>query len=159
MSSELVAFTTLIYRTLEGINDFNRTASYSSNTDIDWFINALDEAGREVGIARCGDDALCLGDALLVFAVEPLMTPERQGLADVAVEQLEANGVKVERVTQPHEHVLAMAGSTENGWLEGRVLASRGWVFIVSAPAQQETTALVDLLDEQIEKIEGPSRS
>lgn len=154
-----MVFANLIYDALNGIDEFNRTTAYSSNTDIEWFINALDEAGREVGLTRCGENALCLGDALLVFAIEPLFTPERRGLADVAVEQLEANGVGVERVAQPHEHVLAMAGSTDTGWLEGRVLASRGWVFLASGPTQDETSALVGLLDDQIEKVEGPPRS
>jgi hypothetical protein len=100
---------------------------------------------------------MSLGDALMVFAVEPLMTPDRRGLADVAVEQLEANGVEVERATQPHEHVLAVAGSTDDSWLETRILASRGWVFLVTARTREDTTALVDLLDEQIEKVEGPA--
>ena len=159
MSSGLGAFAELIYDALSGIKDYNGAAAFSSNTDIEWFINALDVAGEEAGLTRCGDDALCLGDALLVFAIEPLFTPERKGLADVAVEQLEASGVKVEWVAQPHEHVLAMAGSTQSGWLEGRVLASRGWVFLVSGPTRPETSALVGLLDGQIEKIEGPPRS
>ena len=148
-------FTELIYDVLWGTNEFNRTAASSSNTDIDWFINALEEAGREEGIARCGDDALCLGDSLLVFAVEPLLTPERRGPADVAAEQLAANGVGVERVTQPHEHVLAVAGSTKESWLEGRILASRGWVFPVTGRTQDESADLVGLLDELIEKVEG----
>ena len=45
MSRDLVAFTTLIYRALEGIDEFSSAAAYSSNTNIDWFINALEEAG------------------------------------------------------------------------------------------------------------------
>ena len=95
-----------------------------------------------------------------MFGIEPLLTPDRRGLADVAVEQLEANGVEVERVCRPHEHVLAVAGSTENGWLETRILASRGRVFLVSGGTQEETTALADLLDGQIAKVETPrSRS
>jgi hypothetical protein len=57
-------------------------------------------------------------------------------------------------VEQPHEHVLSVAGSTEEGWLEARVFAARGWVFLVSAPTEGEATQLVDVLDRQIEEIE-----
>ena len=154
-----MGFAELIYDALNGINDFNRTAAYSANTDITWFINALEEAGRDLGVARTSDDVLSVGDALMVSGIEPLLTPDRRGLADVAAGQLEANGVEVERVTQPHEHVLAIAGTTGNGWLETRILASRGWVFLVNGPTQQGTRTLVDLLDEQIEKVEGPPLS
>ena len=125
MSSGLGAYAELIYDASSGIKDYNGAAAFSSNTDIEWFVNALDVAGQEAAVTRCGDGASCLGDALLVFAIAPLFTPERSGLADIAVEQLESNGVEVEWVAQPHDHVLAMAGSTESGWLEGRVLASR----------------------------------
>jgi hypothetical protein len=158
VSSDLVAFTTLIYRALEGVDEYSRTAAFTSNTDIDWFINALDEAGRDAGLARCGDDAMCLADALMVFGVEPLLTPERRGLADVAIEQLEANGVTVERATQPFERVLSVAGSTESGWLEGRILASRGWVFLVTAPSERGCSDLVELLDDLIANVEGPAK-
>jgi hypothetical protein len=43
------------------------------------------------------------------------------------------------------------------GWLEGRIFAARGWVFLISAPTEHEAEALVDLLDVQIVEVEGDS--
>lgn len=105
-------------------------------------------------MVRCGDDTFCFGDAHLVFAVEPLVTPEGRGLADVAVEQLEQRGVTIARVERSHSHVLSVAGSTREGWIEGRILSSRGWVFLINAPTEPEGSALADILDRKIAVIE-----
>ena len=114
------------------------------------------DIGEPHGIERCGEDSLCHGDEVLVFAVEPLVTPEGEGLADVAVGQLETFGVAVERVEQPHESVLSIAGSIEGGWLQVRVVAPRGWIFLVTTPSEQESM-LAELVDRAIAEIEGSS--
>ena len=95
-----------------------------------------------------------MDDTVLVYAVEPLLTPEGHGLADVAVSQLEAYGATVERVEQPHESVLSVGSSVEERWLEARILASRGWVFLISAPSARECGSVAELLDRAIAEIE-----
>jgi hypothetical protein len=96
-------------------------------------------------------------ETVLVYAVEPLITPEGNGLADVAVRQLEARGAVVDRVEQPHEHVLSAAGSIEGGWLEARILASRGWVFLINGPSEPDARLLARILDRAIAEIEDLS--
>ena len=91
-----------------------------------------------------------------VFAVEPLVTPERKGLADVAVGQLETFGVAVERVEQPYESVLSIAGSIHGAWLQARVVASRGWIFLITTPSERGSL-LAELVDRAIDEIEGSS--
>lgn len=89
--------------------------------------------------------------------MEPLITPEGKGLADVAVLQLEAHGARVHKVEQPHELVLSAAGSIEEGWLEARILASRGWIFLIDSPSERDAGFLAELLDRAIAEIERPS--
>ena len=141
-----------------GYEEGGRAGRIGRASDIDPFIHRLAEAGAPRGIERCGEDFLCLGEAVLVYAVEPLVTPGGQGLADVAVHQLETNGASVERVGQPHEGVLSAAGSLDDGWLEARILASRGWVFLISAPTEWDARALSAPLDRQIAEVEPDSR-
>jgi hypothetical protein len=54
--------------------------------------------------------------------------------------------------------VLSAAGSTEEGWLEPRILASRGWIFLIDAPSERDVGFLAELLDRAIAEIERPSR-
>jgi hypothetical protein len=154
--SLLVELADLIHATMVGIDEISRNATYSRNTDLVPFIEGLEDAVVDDGPRRCGDDAFCLGEAVLVFAVEPLLTPEGKGLADVAVDQLGSHGVTIERVGRRFQHVLAVTGTTRDGALESRILASRGWVFLVMGP-EQDVQELTALLDARIATFEAPS--
>jgi hypothetical protein len=140
-----------------GVEEGSRPGRIARASDIEPFIASLEELGGPRGVHRCGSDSFCLGRAVLVYDVEALLTPEGEGIADVAVRQLEDHGVAIERVGQPHVSVLSVAGSTAEGWLEGRIIAPRGWVFLVSAPTESESRALADILDRAIVGAEGSS--
>jgi hypothetical protein len=139
-----------------GVESGQESRRIGKASDIDPFILRLEELGGS-GIERCGEDSFCHGETVLVYAVEPLITPEGQGLSDVAIRQLGALGAVVERVEQPHEHVLSTAGSIDGRWLEARILASRGWVFLIDAPSERHAGFLAGLLDHAIGEIEDPS--
>ncbi len=139
-----------------GVEEGGRAGRIGRASDIDPFILHLMDIGEPHGIERCGGDSLCQGDEVLVFAVEPLVTPERKGLADVAVGQLETFGVAVERVEQPYESVLSIAGSIDGAWLQARVVASRGWIFLITTPSERGSL-LAELVDRAIDEIEGSS--
>jgi hypothetical protein len=68
-----------------GAESGSRVGRIGRASDIDPFILRLEEMGAMEGIERCGDESLCHGETVLVYAVEPLITPEGKGLADVAV--------------------------------------------------------------------------
>ncbi len=155
--SFLVEIVELITDSMIVAEGISRDVTYSRATDIEPFIRRLEALGIPRGVERCEDGAFCLGDSVLVYAVEPLLTPEGRGLADVAVEQLETHGARIERVDRPHEHVLSIAASTESDWLEARILAARGWVFLISGPAGTDRVALTEILDASIAEIEHPS--
>jgi hypothetical protein len=140
-----------------GAESGGRVGRIGKASEIDPFIRRLVEMGTSGGIEVCGDDLLCHGETVLVYAVEPLITPEGKGLADVAVRQLEAHGAVVERAEQPQEHVLSVAGSIQERWLEARIVASRGWVFLIDAPSMRRAGFLAGLLDRAIAEIEEPS--
>jgi hypothetical protein len=155
--SLLIEFLEAITGVMIGVDEVSRTTTYSRRTDIAPSVRRLEDVGTHRGVVRCGKESLCQGAAVLVYAVEPLLTPEGDGLADVAVRQLGSSGAAIERVEQPHEHVLSVACSTEEGWLEARIFAARGWVFLVSAPTEHDAEVLVSLLDAQIVEVEGDS--
>jgi hypothetical protein len=122
--SLLIEFLSALTNTMLGVESSRRAGRVARAFDIDPFIQRLEDLGAPEGIERCGDDSLCHGEAVLVYAAEPLVTPEGQRLADVAVSQLETSGATIERVEQPHGHVLSMASSTQERWLEARILAN-----------------------------------
>lgn len=154
--SLLVEFLDAVTSVMIGIEEGGRAGRIARASDIDPFILRLMVIGEPHGIERCGEDSLCQGDEVLVFAVEPLVTPEGKGLADVAVGQLETFGVAVERVEQPYESVLSIGGSIEGGWLEARVIAPRGWILLITTPSERDSM-LAELVDRAIAEIERPS--
>jgi len=155
--SFLIEFLEAITNVMLGIDEGGRAGRIARASDIEPFILRFHGMAAPPGIERCGEDSFCLGGAVLVYAVEPLLTPEGHGLADVAVEQMEAHGAAVERIGQPHESVLSVAGSVVEGWLEARILASRGWVFLISGPSESACGSLAAALDRAIAEIEGSS--
>jgi hypothetical protein len=152
----LVELMELITDTMVGVDQVSRDAAYSRAVDIAPFVDDLGAAGLDGGLTSCGEQAFCLGEAVLLFAVEPLITPEGIGLADVAVEQLEGHGVRIEQVQRRFRDVLAVAGTTPEGHLESRILASRGWVFLVIGP-EHDSRSVTAILDERIAAIERSS--
>jgi hypothetical protein len=102
--SLLLALAELITDAMYGVQEASSTSTLIRRTDIDPFVRRLEDVGVPRGLVRHGDDTLSLGEAILVYAVEPLVTPEGRGLADVAVDQLESHGTTIERVWQPSEH-------------------------------------------------------
>ena len=154
--SLLIEFLDAVTTVMIGIEEGGRSGRIGRASEIDPFILRLLEIGEPHGIERCGEDSLCLGDEVLVFAVEPLVTPEGKGLADVAVGQLETFGVTIERVEQPYESVLSIAGSIEGLWLEARVVAPRGWILLITTPSER-SSMVAELVDRAIAEIEGTS--
>jgi hypothetical protein len=144
----------LITTSMIGARDLSQHSTFARQIDISPFVSSVEERARPFGLTRVGEDTFRLGSASLVYGVEPLLTPEGRGLADVAVDQLEWNGVEVHRVTQPHEHVLAIEGSKNGGWLEARILAARGWIFLIDAPSEAEGSEMATILDDAITEIE-----
>jgi hypothetical protein len=154
--SSLLELVGVIADAMVGAGEISRNTAYSRNTDIGPFIEHLEASAMGGQPVRCGDDALCLGEAIMVFAVEPLVTLEGRTLADVAVQQLDEHGVRIDRVGQPFERVLSVIGTSGDGLLEGRIIASRGWVFLVTGP-ERDVRALSAILDASIAGFEGTS--
>jgi hypothetical protein len=154
--SLLLEFLDAVTTVMIGVESGGRVGRIGRASDIDPFILRLMEIGEPHGIERCGEDSLCQGEEVLVFAVEPLVTPEGKGLADVAIGQLETVGVAIERVERPYESVLSIAGSMEGGWLEARVVAPRGWILLTTAPSERDSL-LAELVDRAIAEFEGSS--
>ena len=152
--SLLIEFLDAVTTVMLGVESGGRAGRIARASDIDPFILRLLEVGEPHGIERCGEDSLCQGDEVLVFAVEPLVTPEGKGLADVAVGQLETIGVAIEQVERPYESVLSIAGSIEGGRLEARVVATRGWILLITAPSELDSL-LAELVDRALAEFEG----
>jgi hypothetical protein len=91
---------------------------------------------------------------VLIFQLQPLLTPDRKGLAEGSLTQLEENGVSINEVSQPSSGVVAYSGLSPEGPIQGRVIADRGWVFLIvgEGPA---TELLRRLLDKVITSFEG----
>jgi hypothetical protein len=124
-------------------------------TDLEPFLQRFRSVSADSGVTPCGEDCFSLDDAVLIYEVHPLVTPEGTPLAEAAVHQLETNGVTVHRVWHPHERVLAYTGSSREGAIEGRVLPARGWVFLLTGEPRSAIERLRDLLDDTIVEFEG----
>jgi hypothetical protein len=102
-----------------GIEEGGRVGRIGRASEIEALMRDLEEAGHARGIRPASEEgSLILGSAVLVSTVEPLVSPDGRGLAEDAVNQLASHGVSLDRIEQPHPHVLAVAGSTAEGHLE-----------------------------------------
>jgi hypothetical protein len=143
-----------------GVADHRRTTAFVRATDIEPFLEALGAAVHHEGGGPCGENQLCLGGAVLVHDVQPLLSPDRQGLAEEVRRQIEAaHGMTIERIERRHEYVLSLACTTSEGWVEVRVLAHRGWILVISASDEGAARQLADVLDDEIDRVERRASS
>jgi len=140
-----------------GVEEQRKQAAFHRSIDIDPFIDRLEQRGANLGLRRCAEQTLCLDDGVLVYAVEPLLTPDGRALADVVVPEMEEKGVRIDRVQRLRQNVLGFAGSSSDAWLTGRIVADTGWLFLINAPDETASAAVVNLLDEVIAGPEGIS--
>jgi hypothetical protein len=144
-----------IYTILLGQEKASWTSRIARAADLDPFLNLLQEKGGADGLHACGELSLCLDDAVPVYEVQPLITPDRRSIADGALDELETNGVSIKSISQPHPGVLAFSGSSTEGILEGRIVPARGWIFLISASEETSLGRLRELLDATIGVFEG----
>lgn len=156
--SSFADLASIVAELLYDVGDAARSTSFHRAVDIQPFVEGLETAVRRDGGQRCGEDRLCLDDAVLVYETQPLLMPDGRGLADHARRQVdEIEGLTLTRVERPHEHVLSLAGSTRDGVVEVRIVSHRGWIFVVGAADDPASSRLAAVLDEQIDAIERPS--
>jgi hypothetical protein len=144
-----------IYLILLGQEEASWTSRIARAADLDPFLKVLRANGEADGLHACGELSLCLDGAVLVYEVQPLITPDRRNIADGAFDDLETNGVSIRSIRQPHPGVLAFSGSSSEGALEGRIVPARGWIFLISASDETSLVRLRELLDATIAVVEG----
>jgi hypothetical protein len=123
-------------------------------SDLDPFFEVLQANGQPYGLERCGESSFCLDDAVLVYEIKPLITPDRKSIVDGALDQLEVAGVAIDAVERHHPGVLSLSGSSSSGTLDVRIVPARGWVFLVNASDPESAHPLVDVLDATIATLE-----
>jgi hypothetical protein len=67
--SLLIGFLEAITNVMLGVEQMSRTTTYSRRTDIAPFVTRLEDTGTRHGVVRCGEESLCQGAAVLVYAV------------------------------------------------------------------------------------------
>ena len=138
-----------------GVESASQSSRLTRASNLDLFLDRFETGSRDEDIEGCGDGSFCSGEAVLVAEVHPLMAPDRTGIAEAALEQLEENGVSIDEITLPHTGVLSFAGSSPEGAMQGRVIPTRGWVFLIIGEPGKDTETLSRLLDSTIESFEG----
>jgi hypothetical protein len=150
-----VDLASLLAEILYDVGDAAGRTSFGRAVDLEPFVRRLETAVRAQGGERCGDDRLCLGDAVLVYETQPLVTSDGRALAEQARGQLDdVDGLTLTRIDRPHENVLSLAGSTDEGSVEVRIVAHRGWIFVVVAADETAAGRLTKPLDEEIDAME-----
>lgn len=156
--SSLLDLASAVADILYGAGDAARSRSFIRAVDIEPFIEAIEMAVRREGGERCGDDRLCLDAAVLVYEPQPLLSPDRRGSAEHTRRQLDdVEGLTLTRIERPHEHVLALSGSVDDGWVDVRIVAHRGWIFVVGATDEPTAAHLTSILDAEIAATERSS--
>lgn len=158
--SSLIELLTEIANSLVPVGEYAQVRRFERAVDLEPFIAGMEETIRRAGGQRCGEDRLCLDDGVLIYEVQPLLSPDRRGLAEDVRRQLgDVEGLTVTRIERPYEHVLGMAASTAGGWVEVRIVAHRGWVFLVGADDEASAGRLTSILDHAVDALESPSGS
>lgn len=116
------------------------------------FIDDVVQSYPRSGLQRVDDHTLGLRDAVLVFEV---IDEAPDHLTGTSLEELEQRGIHVV-VSRPSDTTLIsfQGTSDDGGTLEGRVVPSRGWAFLIASSSKDAAAVLAKMVDERLETLD-----
>ncbi len=81
-------------------------------------------------------------------------------MTGTSLEALGQRGIHVV-VSRPSDTttLISFRGTTDDGGtLEGRVVPSRGWAFLIASSSEDAAAALVEMVDERLGTLDRPER-
>ena len=118
------------------------------------FIDDLLRAFPRSGVQRVDDHTLGLRDAVLVFAV---IEEEPEPVTGTSLEELDRRGIHVVVSRPPDTNLIWFHGESDDGGrLEGRIVPSRGWAFLVASSSEEAAAELARMVDERLGTLEHP---
>jgi hypothetical protein len=118
------------------------------------FIDDLVESYPRAGLQRVDDHTLGLRDAVLVFEV---IEEEPEHVTGTSLEELDRRGIHVVVSRLPDTDLISFHGESDDGGrVEGRIVPSRDWAFLVVSSGEVGTAELVRMVDERLGTLEHP---
>jgi hypothetical protein len=112
------------------------------------FIDDLLSAFPRSDVQRVDDHTLALRDAVMVFE---LIDEAPEHVSGTSLEELEQRGVHVIVSRPPDPDMISFSGEgADGGTFEGRIVASRGWVFLIASSNEESAAELAQMLDERL---------
>jgi hypothetical protein len=108
------------------------------------FIDDLLGAFPRSDVQRVDDHTLALRDAVMVFE---LIDEAPEHVSGTSLEELEQRGVHV-MVSRPPDPFSGEAA--DGGTFEGRIVPSRGWVFLIASSNEEAAAELAQMVDERV---------
>ena len=116
------------------------------------FIDDLLETYSRSGVQRVDDHTLGLRDAVLVFEV---IEEEPEHVAGTSLEELDRRGIHVVVSRPPETNLISFRGTSDDGGrLEGRIVPSRGWAFLIASSSEDAAAELAHMVDERLGLLE-----
>lgn len=116
------------------------------------FIDDLLRTFPGSGVQRIDDHTLGLRDAVLVFEVIE-EAPEQ--MTGTSLEDLDQRGIHVVVSRPPDTTLISFHGeSDDGGTLEGRIVPSRGWAFLIGSSSEEAATELAQMVDERLRTLD-----
>lgn len=112
------------------------------------FIDDLLRAFSHSGVQRVDDHMLGLRDAVLVFEV---IEEEPEHQPGTSLEELDRRGIRVVVSHPPDSDVISFHGESDGGGrLEGRIVLSRDWAFLIASSSEEAAAELARMVDERL---------
>ncbi len=112
------------------------------------FIDDLVRAYPGSGVQRVDDHTLGLRGAVLVFEV---IEEEPEHQPGTSLEELDRRGIHVVVSRPPDAALISFHGESDDGGsLEGRIVPSRDWAFLIASSSEEAAAELARMVDERL---------
>jgi hypothetical protein len=116
------------------------------------FIDDLLHTYSRSGVQRVDGHTLGLRDAVLVFEVIDEV-PEH--VTGTSLEELGRRGIHVVVSRPPDTTLISFHGESDDGGrLEGRIVPSRGWAFLIASSSDDAAAELAQMVDDRLGTLE-----
>jgi hypothetical protein len=148
MMDDLLSFVAeLIYDVLSGLEGRGSRIEFHGPS-LYQFIDGLLRSFHGFGVQRIDDHTLGLRDAVMVFE---LMDETQEHGTRTSLEELEQRGIHLVASGAQDSAMISFNGTGEEGAIfEGRIVPSRGWVFLIASSREETAAELAQMVDERL---------
>lgn len=137
----------LVYDVLSGLEGRGSRVEFDGPSLYE-FIDGLLGSSRGSSVQRINDHTLGFRDAVMVFE---LIDEEPEHVTRTSLADLEERGIHVVVRGVPDPALISFKGTGGDGaTFEGRIVPSRGWVFLIASSSEESAAELALIVDKHL---------